>query len=168
MQTPINENSLITNELLLTTATGMRSLTVHEVACNTDPRIQHIAEELGKNKKEKRELAKLLCEYVIDNIKEGISNEWNLPINVLIKGRGDCKDKAVLLVSLLRSLGVDSRLVIGLIGTKYRGTPVAHVWVLYLGDGERAIFDPSLLIANGINEKEYFERVKGYFVFEEF
>ena len=46
--------------------------------------------------------------YMSDEASHGESDYWQLPTETLRLGSGDCEDQAILLVSILKALGVDS------------------------------------------------------------
>ena len=91
-----------------------------------DAQIRRLAEELTKGKKTRDEKIRALFEFVADDIRyvNYVSGEWwlpNRPQELLARRQGDCDDKAMLLISLLKSIGIEATEV--LVQTRYTAEP---------------------------------------------
>lgn len=91
-----------------------------------DEQVRRLAADLtrGKNTREKK--VEALFEFVADDIRyvNYVSGEWwlpNRPQQLLARRQGDCDDKAMLLVSLLKSVGIEATPV--LVQTRYTAMP---------------------------------------------
>jgi hypothetical protein len=78
-----------------------------------DEQIKRLAEELTKGKTTREQKVRALFEFVADDIRyvNYVSGEWwlpNRPQQLLARRQGDCDDKAMLLISLLRAVGIDA------------------------------------------------------------
>ncbi len=76
-----------------------------------DEQIKQLARELTKGKKNEDERIRALFEFVADDIRyvNYVSGEWwlpNRPQELLARRQGDCDDKAMLLISLLKTQGL--------------------------------------------------------------
>jgi hypothetical protein len=91
-----------------------------------DDQVRRIAEKLTAGKKTRDEKLKALFEFVADDIRyvNFVSGEWwlpNRPQELLARRQGDCDDKAMLLITLLKASGIDATEV--LVQTRYTGEP---------------------------------------------
>jgi hypothetical protein len=91
-----------------------------------DEQVKRLAEELTKGKKSEEEKIKALFDFVADDIRyvNYVSGEWwlpNRPQELLARRQGDCDDKAMLLITLLKSIGVEATEV--LVQTRYTAEP---------------------------------------------
>jgi hypothetical protein len=91
-----------------------------------DDQVRRLAAELTKGKKTRDEKLKAIFDYVSDDIRyvNYVSGEWwlpNRPQELLARRQGDCDDKAMLLITLLRSIGIEATEV--LVQTRYTGEP---------------------------------------------
>lgn len=91
-----------------------------------DEQVRRLAAELTKGKKTEREKLAALFEFVADDIRyvNYVSGEWwlpNRPQQCLARRQGDCDDKAMLLIALLKSIGVEATPV--LVQTRMTGMP---------------------------------------------
>ena len=91
-----------------------------------DDQVRRLAAELTKGKKTREEKLRALFEFVADDIRyvNYVSGEWwlpNRPQQLLARRQGDCDDKAMLLITLLRSIGIEAQEV--LVQTRYTGQP---------------------------------------------
>ncbi len=82
-----------------------------------DEQVKRIAAELTKGKTTKDEKLKALFEFVADDIRyvNYVSGEWwlpNRPQQLLARREGDCDDKAILLISLLKAVGIEAQEVL--------------------------------------------------------
>jgi tetratricopeptide (TPR) repeat protein len=91
-----------------------------------DEQIKQVAAEVTAGKTTRDEKLEALFNYVADDIRyvNYASGEWwlpNRPQHLLARRQGDCDDKANLLISLLRAVGIDATEV--LIQTRHTGQP---------------------------------------------
>lgn len=95
-----------------------------------DEQIRRLAAELtqrkGGRELSREEKVKALFEFVADDIRyvNYVSGEWwlpNRPQQLLARRQGDCDDKAMLLISLLKAVGIDA--VEALIQTRLTSQP---------------------------------------------
>jgi hypothetical protein len=89
-----------------------------------DEQVRRLAAELTKGKKTRDEKIRALFNFVADDIRyvNFVSGEWwlpNRPQELLARRQGDCDDKAMLLITLLRSIGIEATEV--LVQTRYAG-----------------------------------------------
>ncbi|MDC0740171.1 transglutaminase domain-containing protein [Polyangium mundeleinium] len=89
-----------------------------------DERIKELAAELTKGKKTRDEKIRAVFDYVADSIRyvNYVSGEaWlpNRPQISLARKQGDCDDKAMLLITLLKAIGIEATEV--LVQTRYTG-----------------------------------------------
>ncbi|MCC6557621.1 MAG: transglutaminase domain-containing protein [Polyangiaceae bacterium] len=87
-----------------------------------DDQVRRLAAELTKGKKTRDEKLRALFDFVADDIRyvNYVSGEWwlpNRPQELLARRQGDCDDKAMLLITLLRSIGIEATEV--LVQTRY-------------------------------------------------
>jgi transglutaminase superfamily protein len=91
-----------------------------------DDQVRRLAEKLTAGKKTRDEKLKALFEFVADDIRyvNFVSGEWwlpNRPQELLARRQGDCDDKAMLLITLLKASGIDATEV--LVQTRYTAEP---------------------------------------------
>ncbi len=91
-----------------------------------DDQVKRLAAELTKGKKTEQERLEALFNYVADDIRyvNYMSGEYwlpNRPQQCLARKQGDCDDKAILLISLLKAIGVEATPV--LVQTRITGMP---------------------------------------------
>ncbi|HZF54559.1 MAG TPA: transglutaminase domain-containing protein [Polyangiaceae bacterium] len=91
-----------------------------------DEQVRHLAAELTKGKKTREEKLKAIFDFVSDDIRyvNYVSGEWwlpNRPQQLLARRQGDCDDKAMLLITLLKSVGIEATEV--LVQTRMHGKP---------------------------------------------
>jgi hypothetical protein len=91
-----------------------------------DDQVRRLAAELTAGKKNQDDKIRALFEFVADDIRyvNYVSGEWwlpNRPQELLARRQGDCDDKAILLISLLKSIGIEATEV--LVQTRYTGQP---------------------------------------------
>lgn len=91
-----------------------------------DDQVKRLAADLTKGKKTRDEKIKAVFNFVADDIRylNYVSGEWwlpNRPQQLLARRQGDCDDKAILLISLLKSLGIEATEV--LVQTRYTAQP---------------------------------------------
>ncbi|WP_437607870.1 transglutaminase-like domain-containing protein [Sorangium sp. So ce834] len=91
-----------------------------------DDQVRRLAAELTKGKTTREDKLRALFDFVADDIRyvNFVSGEWwlpNRPQELLARRQGDCDDKAMLLITLLKSIGIDATEV--LVQTRYTGQP---------------------------------------------
>jgi hypothetical protein len=91
-----------------------------------DEQIKDLAKKLTAGKKSEKEKLEALFDFVADDIRyvNYVSGEgWlpNRPQQLLARRQGDCDDKAMLLISLLKAIGVEATPV--LVQTRLTGMP---------------------------------------------
>ncbi|MEJ7729819.1 MAG: transglutaminase-like domain-containing protein [Polyangiaceae bacterium] len=91
-----------------------------------DDQVRRLAAELTNGKNSEQDKIRALFEFVADDIRyvNYVSGEWwlpNRPQELLARRQGDCDDKALLLISLLKSVGIQATEV--LVQTRYTGQP---------------------------------------------
>jgi hypothetical protein len=94
----------------------------------TDPddEVRRLAAELTKGKRTRDEKLQALFDFVADDIRyvNYTSGEWwlpNRPQQLLARREGDCDDKAMLLITLLKSVGIEAQEV--MVQTRLTGQP---------------------------------------------
>src|SRR6185436_20553447 len=75
-----------------------------------DDQVRRLAAELTKGKTKQEDKLKAVFDFVADDIRyvNFVSGEWwlpNRPQELLARRKGDCDDKALLLITLLKSVG---------------------------------------------------------------
>lgn len=78
-----------------------------------DEQVRRLAAELTRGKTTSEAKIRALFDYVADDIRyvNYVSGEWwlpNRPQELLARREGDCDDKAVLLIALLRAIGIEA------------------------------------------------------------
>jgi hypothetical protein len=91
-----------------------------------DDQVRRKAAELTAGKKTREEKLQAIFEFVADDIRyvNYVSGEWwlpNRPQELLARRQGDCDDKAMLLITLLKAVGIEANEV--LIQTRYTAQP---------------------------------------------
>ncbi|MCC6524040.1 MAG: hypothetical protein IT373_15375, partial [Polyangiaceae bacterium] len=91
-----------------------------------DAEVRRIAAELTRGKTTRDEKVRAVFDFVADDIRyvNYVSGEWwlpNRPQELLQRRQGDCDDKALLLITLLKVLGIEATEV--LVQTRYTGQP---------------------------------------------
>jgi transglutaminase-like putative cysteine protease len=91
-----------------------------------DEQVRRLAAELTKDAKTRDDKIRALFNFVADDIRyvNYVSGEWwlpNRPQELLARRQGDCDDKAMLLISLLKAVGIEATEV--LVQTRYTGQP---------------------------------------------
>jgi transglutaminase-like putative cysteine protease len=125
------------------------------------PLMQELAQGVPLEYQTQLELIQKLCQIVRNEIHFfPLKDVWLLPIDVLRYGIGDCKNKAVLLVALLREYGFDTRVVVGSIN-RCHGTVSFHAWVKVKYEGQFLICDV-VTSAHAQSEESYQRTVAGY------
>lgn len=91
-----------------------------------DEQTRRLAADLTKGKKTRDEKIRALFDFVADDIRyvNYVSGEWwlpNRPQELLARRQGDCDDKAMLLITLLKGIGIHATEV--LVQTRYTAEP---------------------------------------------
>jgi tetratricopeptide (TPR) repeat protein len=91
-----------------------------------DDQVRRLAQTLTHGKTTRDEKVRAIFEYVADDIRyvNYVSGEWwlpNRPQQLLARRQGDCDDKAILLITLLRAVGIEATEV--LVQTRYTAQP---------------------------------------------
>jgi uncharacterized protein YdeI (YjbR/CyaY-like superfamily) len=91
-----------------------------------DDEVRRLAAELTKGKRTRDEKLRALFNFVADDIRyvNYVSGEWwlpNRPQQLLARREGDCDDKAMLLITLLKSVGIEAQEV--MVQTRMTGMP---------------------------------------------
>jgi hypothetical protein len=115
-----------------------------------DDQVRRVAAELTKGKSTQDEKLRAIFDFVADDIRyvNYVSGEWwlpNRPQELLARRQGDCDDKAMLLITLLKSIGIEAREV--LVQTRYTGEPS----VLKSAKAAIPIFDHGIAYLPGKN-----------------
>jgi hypothetical protein len=91
-----------------------------------DAQVRELALRLTKGKATREDKLRALFEFVADDIRyvNYVSGEWwlpNRPQQLLARREGDCDDKALLLITLLKAVGIDAQEV--MVQTRLTGEP---------------------------------------------
>jgi Transglutaminase-like superfamily len=121
-----------------------------------DEEVRRIAAELTKGKKTREEKLRALFEFVADDIRyvNYVSGEWwlpNRPQQLLARREGDCDDKAILLITLLRSVGIEAQEV--MVQTRMTGQPS----VVLAKNVAVPMFDHGIAFLPGPNGGQYLD-----------
>ncbi len=121
-----------------------------------DDEVRRLAAELTKGKKTREEKLRALFEFVADDIRyvNYVSGEWwlpNRPQQLLARREGDCDDKAILLITLLRSIGIEAQEV--MVQTRLTGQPS----VLLAKNAAVPLFDHGIAFLPGPNGGMYLD-----------
>jgi hypothetical protein len=121
-----------------------------------DDEVRRIAAELTKGKTTREEKLRALFEFVADDIRyvNYVSGEWwlpNRPQQLLARREGDCDDKAILLITLLRSVGIEAQEV--MVQTRMTGQPS----VLLSKNAAVPMFDHGIAFLPGPNGGQYLD-----------
>jgi transglutaminase-like putative cysteine protease len=121
-----------------------------------DDEVRRLAAELTKGKKTREEKLRALFEFVADDIRyvNYVSGEWwlpNRPQQLLARREGDCDDKAILLITLLRSVGIEAQEV--MVQTRMTGQPS----VLLSKHAAVPMFDHGIAFLPGPNGGQYLD-----------
>lgn len=117
-----------------------------------DDQVRRLAAELTKGKTTREDKLKAIFEFVADDIRyvNFVSGEWwlpNRPQELLARRQGDCDDKAMLLITLLKSIGIDATEV--LVQTRYTAQPS----LLRSANAAIPVFDHGIAYLPGANGK---------------
>jgi hypothetical protein len=121
-----------------------------------DNEVRRLAAELTKGKKTREEKLRAIFDFVSDDIRyvNYVSGEWwlpNRPQQLLARREGDCDDKAILLITLLKSVGIDAQEV--MVQTRLTGQPS----VLLAKNVAVPMFDHGIAFLPGPNGGQYLD-----------
>ena len=121
-----------------------------------DEEVRRIAAELTKGKTTREEKLRALFEFVADDIRyvNYVSGEWwlpNRPQQLLARREGDCDDKAILLITLLRAVGIEAQEV--MVQTRMTGQPS----VMLSKNVAVPMFDHGIAFLPGPNGGQYLD-----------
>jgi len=121
-----------------------------------DDEVRRLARELTKGKTKREDKVRALFEFVADDIRyvNYVSGEWwlpNRPQQVLARREGDCDDKALLLITLLRSVGIEAKEV--LVQTRQTNQPS----VLLSKNAAVPMFDHGIAFLPGAGEGTFLD-----------
>ncbi len=121
-----------------------------------DDEVRRIAADLTKGKTTREEKLRALFEFVADQIRyvNYVSGEWwlpNRPQQLLQRREGDCDDKAILLITLLRAIGIEAQEV--MVQTRLTGQPS----LLSSKNAAVPLFDHGIAFLPGPNGGQYLD-----------
>jgi len=121
-----------------------------------DEQVRRLALDLTKNAKTKDEKLRALFNFVADDIRyvNYVSGEWwlpNRPQQLLARREGDCDDKAILLITLLKVIGIEAQEV--MVQTRMTGMPS----VLSTKNAAVPMFDHGIAFLPGPNGGTYLD-----------
>ncbi len=121
-----------------------------------DDQVKRLAAELTKGKTTRDQKLKALFDFVADDIRyvNYVSGEWwlpNRPQQLLARREGDCDDKAILLITLLRAVGIEAQEV--MVQTRETGQPS----VLLAKNAAVPLFDHGIAFLPGPNGGTYLD-----------
>lgn len=121
-----------------------------------DAEVRKLAAQLTKGKNTREEKLRALFDFVADDIRyvNYVSGEWwlpNRPQQLLARREGDCDDKAILLITLLRAVGIEAQEV--MVQTRLTGMPS----VLQAKNAAVPLFDHGIAFLPGPNGGTYLD-----------
>jgi len=121
-----------------------------------DEQVKRLAAQLTKNKNTREEKLGAIFDFVSDDIRyvNYTSGEYwlpNRPQQLLARREGDCDDKAILLITLLRAVGIDAQEV--MVQTRETGQPS----VLLAKNVAIPMFDHGIAFLPGPNGGQYLD-----------
>lgn len=121
-----------------------------------DDEVRRIAADLTKGKTTREQKLRALFEFVADDIRyvNYVSGEWwlpNRPQQLLARREGDCDDKAILLITLLRAVGIEAQEV--MVQTRLTGQPS----VMLSKNAAVPMFDHGIAFLPGPNGGQYLD-----------
>jgi len=121
-----------------------------------DEQVKRLAAELTKGKTTREQKLKALFDFVADDIRyvNYQSGEFwlpNRPQQLLARREGDCDDKAILLITLLRAVGIDAQEV--MVQTRETGQPS----VVTAKNVAVPLFDHGIAFLPGPNGGQYLD-----------
>lgn len=107
-----------------------------------DPRLRATVAEVTKSATSERDKVARLTQWVYEHVEEkGLDRGYAPALATLESGAGDCTEHSVLLSALLRSAGIPTRLVDGVVVSG--GRAGYHEWVEVEVDGQVVPADPT-------------------------
>ena len=121
-----------------------------------DDEVRRLAAELTKGKTTREEKLRALFDFVADDIRyvNYTSGEWwlpNRPQQLLARREGDCDDKAMLLITLLKTVGIDAQEV--MVQTRLTGQPA----IVLAKNAAVPLFDHGIAFLPGPNGGTYLD-----------
>jgi hypothetical protein len=121
-----------------------------------DAEVRALAERLTRGKASREEKLRALFDFVADDIRyvNYVSGEWwlpNRPQQLLARREGDCDDKAILLITLLKAVGIDAQEV--MVQTRLTGQPS----ILRAPGAAIPLFDHGIAFLSGPNGGTYLD-----------
>ena len=121
-----------------------------------DDEVRRMAAELTKGKTTREQKLRALFEFVADDIRyvNYVSGEWwlpNRPQQLLARREGDCDDKAMLLITLLRAVGIEAQEV--MVQTRMTGESS----LLLSKNAAVPLFDHGIAFLPGPNGGQYLD-----------
>lgn len=114
-----------------------------------NPEIKNLAMTLKGTRTCRCEISKIYCDYLFKNIEKKHVATFSNAYETLKAGYGDCGEHAVLLTALLRSVGIESNVVLGLVYISDKKGYYYHAWVVaYIKD--LVLIDPALNVVPAI------------------
>ena len=120
---------------------GWLSSTVTAQADNKE--IKDLAMNLKGTRTCRCEISKVYSDYLFRNIEKRHVATFSNAYETLKAGYGDCGEHAVLLCALLRSVGIESNVVLGMVYSPAKKTFYYHAWVVAFVK-DLVFFDPAL------------------------
>ena len=121
-----------------------------------DAQVRELAASLTKGKTSREAKVRALFDFVADHIRyvNYVSGEWwlpNRPQQLLARREGDCDDKALLLITLLKAVGIDAQEV--MVQTRLTGEPS----ILRAPSAAIPVFDHGIAFLPGPNGGTYLD-----------
>ena len=104
------------------------------------PRIKSLAQKIVGNEQDQLKKARLILEWVYNNLEKKPTVSIPNAIEVLDMGYGDCNEHATLYTALARAAGIPTDIVVGLI--YQNGKYFYHAWAASYVKGEWVWVDP--------------------------
>ena len=111
-----------------------------------DPRIQALAKQVAGDVPGTYAAATKLADHVFHRLEKAYGASADRATEVLVQGKGDCTEHALLFVALARALGIPARGVHGLVYAEYGDKVPAlywHAWAEVKVGGEWVDIDPT-------------------------
>jgi len=105
--------------------------------------IQELAMNLKGTRTCRCEISKTYSDYLYRNIEKKHVATFSNAYETLKAGYGDCGEHAVLLCALLRSVGIESNVVLGMVYSDIKKSYYYHAWVVAFVK-DLVFFDPAL------------------------
>ncbi len=108
----------------------------------THPKIVELTRELTKNDQTKLEKVNVLNDWVYNYLQKRPVVSLSSALEILDGKQGDCSEHSTLFTSLSRSMGVPTKIHIGLV--YLQGRFLYHAWPVVYLDGQWIAVDPTL------------------------